>query len=48
VEIQNYTTIKMSKVKVSFDKNWQTKWMKSLGKTGTGKIGPFYTIMIKH
>jgi hypothetical protein len=48
VEIQNYTTIKMSKLKVSFDKRWRTKQMKSLGKTGSGKIGPFYMTTIKH
>jgi hypothetical protein len=29
----------MSKLKVSFDKNWGTMQMKSLGENGSGKIG---------
>jgi hypothetical protein len=44
MEIQNYTIIKMSKLKVSFDKSWLTKLMKSLGKTASGKIGAFIKI----
>jgi hypothetical protein len=41
MEIQNYMIMKMSKLKVSFDKSWQTEQMKSLEKTVLGKIGAF-------
>jgi hypothetical protein len=40
-EIQNYTIIKMDKLKVSFDERWQNEQMKSRGKNGSGKLGAF-------
>jgi hypothetical protein len=37
----NYKIIKMCKLKVSFNKSWWTRQMKSQGKTDLGKRGAF-------